>query len=1540
MVLGKLRDKLKKVSDRSENAPDSTPIRRVPPDSVPGRVPAQRQPPYARRIAPGSVPGRVPVRRIPQGSVPVRASQPSYRSSVRRVAYGSPVRRVADNRFGAERPARQPSQVPVRRIPPGGRSGGVPVRSNVAAYQNPAAVRKTASGNVPVRRPNPRQSQYVRRVAPGGGVPVRTPVNRPARPVAGQAVPDSGLGISPAKSASGSRFAGLRDKFEDVFDVVKDKFQDFLDMFDGVRDRFGNFQYVPDFLRSYWWALVVVLGVAGLIFVLSYSDVVDVPEAFSEECRFPISVECRDYSVKSDSIELRLENVAGKNMIVKNIKATSDSGTCELAPDQRDRRLKKDGKLSFNLNVTPIVGLSAEGPSYGINGWNLMADNVILVRADDHIRPTSASVNCMAGGATEDHLSSVSDRRLREMLRHYTDLVVQSAVDNSNTPTGFIAYDNAESKASEITKGVLTVLEDIHIYASQQADSTSTVPVSRQEILRKADQAVSSFGRNTLERHFASVVKNKAARSSSGVNDFISDSETEANAIIRKVDDAVSKISKAASTKADKTATVQEIRDHIRNFVDDQNNFIRNTENVDISSHCDDYWYLERATGYPMADYVANAFLDTFNEASDFDDALSAASKKKDKFSKGIRLLLSSANAIECTGLYCQLNGVVSNNPDAEPAQLVKLLKTKINSWTFGVSDGNLGSKKLGKTYLRIASTAIEGSNINEIQRSIPCSTAFLSNVPSDYAGLSVITEIRSYDDFEISNDAVDPDSIIREVQAKARSYRSDSDLTPVADKFLEVLSRNYGSPGEVVRQVEATGEQIKQAVREGANSMPGPEDAYTSNAPSNQEILNLVKAKIEADYRNHVGYRAAKFVSENVRTSGSFVDDLEAKNSEIFSAVDSAVKAVSDEGRLTSVEEPSECSRYYSNFYCAHFDPQITADVQRIPECRNYDHYCESFPDNCDCIRSGDSCSSDDDCCGSLACRSGTCEIEVVCGSEGQTCCAGNSCNGALECRSGRCEVAVVCGSDGQVCCAGNSCNSGFECVSGTCRVEEVCGSEGLACCSRGSACGQGLECKSGTCEVPCGAEDQECCTGGNQCTGDLVCAGSGTGSTCQPCGSGGQVCCGNRTCDEGFDCTGSGTGTCMGNCGSQGQQCCTGTTECGRDLVCEESGEDRTCQSCGEKDQACCATGDECRESGLECVGGVCVEAEACGSEGEVCCSRGDECVSGFECESGVCRVEEDCGSEGQVCCAYDNCASGLECRLGACVVAVCGGEGEVCCSRGDECVSGFECESGVCRVEEDCGSEGQVCCAYDNCASGLECRLGACVVAVCGGEGEVCCRFNECDSEFECLNNRCGVPDNTERVVQGFSFDTLAPGSNTSLVVNESGIPFSLIQFAVSEEVNDVELNVTSRSELPPDVSGSPVGVQPYSYVTISSEDLRNEDVSPVGVEFSVDKSFFSGVSVDYVRVFEYNQVSHAWNKLDDPAYLSEDGDSHYFKVVSDGLVGDFVIALEKFVGCDSFSVAGVGSYDVELVYSWEDSPAVNHKVVGELSAGSFK
>ena len=330
--------------------------------------------------------------------------------------------------------------------------------------------------------------------------------------------------------------------------------------------------------------------------------------------------------------------------------------------------------------------------------------------------------------------------------------------------------------------------------------------------------------------------------------------------------------------------------------------------------------------------------------------------------------------------------------------------------------------------------------------------------------------------------------------------------------------------------------------------------------------------------------------------------------------------------------------------------------------------------------------------------------------------------------------------------------------------------------------------------------------------------------------------------------------------------------------------------------------------------------------------------ECDSGLECESGTCR-EVECGSEGKVCCSRNKCDSGLECESGTCREVECGSEGKVCCSR-NKCDSGLECESGTCR-EIACGYEGQDCCSVSTCASGLECRLGSCKGVKCGSEGSVCCRGGKCDSDLGCVDNLCEMPEVQIEFVQHFSLGTLTPGLNESLTVTEPGIPFSSIKFAVSVEVRDAELNVTSRSELPAGISGGPAGMQSYGYVTIASEDIGNEGVSGVYVEFSVDKDFFSDVSPSQIRMFEYHPEVSAWNKLDDPVHLSEDAENHYFSVVTVGLTGDFAIALENFVSCaHRNSAEGRSRYSLELIYSWEDSPTLNHKVVGELSAGFFK
>ena len=124
----------------------------------------------------------------------------------------------------------------------------------------------------------------------------------------------------------------------------------FFDKFDGVGNWFEGVQGVTGFLIAHWWAILVVLGVIG---ILTFSGFVGI-SSLKQECSFSISVECLDHSVKKDSIELLIKNVAERNIIVKNIRVRSDvlegpsgsdSGTCELALNQRGREFKKKSEI-------------------------------------------------------------------------------------------------------------------------------------------------------------------------------------------------------------------------------------------------------------------------------------------------------------------------------------------------------------------------------------------------------------------------------------------------------------------------------------------------------------------------------------------------------------------------------------------------------------------------------------------------------------------------------------------------------------------------------------------------------------------------------------------------------------------------------------------------------------------------------------------------------------------------------------------------------------------------------------------------------------------------------------------------------------------------------------------------------------------------------------------------------------------------------------------------------------------------------------------
>ena len=1579
-------------------------------------------------------------------------------------------------------------KVPVKRVSP----GGVPVRDRPQQpqvrriYSHPqASVGRVYPDGVAVKSKS-RQSQTRGIASVSSGVAARPPqqprrtvpvrmvvVKKPSPVPAGQAVQDSVLGLPPVKSAPVSRSRSLRDKL----DSVRDMFEDVLDKFGGVgekfedfRDRFEGLTGVTGFLMAHWWAILVVLAVIG---ILTFSGFVGI-SGLKTECEFSISVDCLDHSVKKDSVELLIKNVAERNVIIKNIKVTSDvlegpsgsdSGTCELALGQRGHKLKKNAKSSFNLNVRPVSGLSVEGSQGFGSGWNLLGEDVILVRAQDvcseweaakreaEVAKNAASgiipdisyatleVTHAAGNATEPVLynptaSSVHDKASRtarelrstsefnEVVIHYAVLVADAATRN-NPQSASAAYENVRDTRypllDELSHAFSSVVTGVNNAGNSRTISATLIrndaQPSRNEFpsgdagdvsFHYARKVVDSTPGHDIVEGSRSYADESIAYVTAHLNEITAAARDEANrasnpeSIKQAVRDNAERYKNRDSyfaadfvaKEVEKADTIQQIRSrvnnayntHFRGYVsinnrggslskyrfiifeysgnpatrrypyylprgpstsyseyfekfnvtDFEDNFYpnpslgpvvnhyhalardrvilpytRELENLEnsafyrgldsskktaLSRAFNDPYYDGQPTtqyyGLPITSPLDDPKLSTRNDSKHLQANDIIKDELHDRFDSMVDDLVTDASNTAYDVHYVTI-GMLDNPVNAESVKN----SAKEEAWHFRATDSRHANQFVIQ---RIESITASDKDVTFSEIEAAVSDAI--DAVTDGANFGVQKIQDAYDARTPSVQSVKMAAQTgAESSSGTRSYRAVVFVAGIADVNADSSSdvvSNVGRDVESLRSAisSATQRVVKVAERE-ANSVVYIEREVAYVKARADEVVDRLRQQ------NHPGADAAEIVADSIRgpgNAGDAVNKAITKRRELirkateketaarnrFNTFNSCFSQCRVGLGISCSDNVDCCSGVCEGGVC--IDAAVLCGSQNLGCC--YGTWCDEglacqgavcVGADVDCGSSEEACCPGSTCDSGLECVSGRCEVSVVCGSEGDECCSGSSCDSGLECVSGMCKASVVCGSEGEECCSGNYCDSGLECVGGMCEAPVVCDSVGDSCCGDGS-CGSGLVCKSGTCETPCGAEHQQCCTGGDPCTGDLVCAGSGTASTCQQCGSGGQVCCGNRVCDENFECTGTGTGMCMGDCGSEGQKCCTGGSECGLNLACAGSGEDKTCQLCGEKDLACCTAGDQCRESNLECDAGICVEAEECGSESQACCAA-DTCGSGLECESGICR-EVECGSEGQVCCAASTCASG------------------------------FECRRGTCRGAEECGSEGLMC-----------------------------CRGDKCDLDLECVNNRCEMPDVSDEIdsaFQTFSFDIITPGSNTSLVVNESGIPFSLIQFAVSEAVNDVELNVTSWSEPPPGVSGGPVGVQPYSYVTIASGDLRNEDVSPVVVEFSVAKDFFSeGVSPDYVRLFEYNKVSHAWNKLDDPAYLSEDEDSHYFKVVADGLVGDFAIGLEKFVSCAHRDIAeGKNRYTIELIYSWESSPAVNHKVAGELLANS--
>ena len=1055
-----------------------------------------------------SRPGSVPVKKVPSGDVPVRGG--SQQPPVRRVAPVSSggvgvrpvqqVRRVAPVVPGRVPVGRRPQQSPVRGVAPVS-SGGVGVRP----VQQVRRVAPVVPGRVPVGRRPQQPVRGVAPVSPGVGVrpvqqarravPVRrVPVTSSLSPPVGQTVQDNGLGtIPPVKNVSGSKFGFFKNFFGAVrgrFEDVLDNFEGIGDVFDSFKERFEGVQGVMGFLLVHWWAILVVLGVIG---ILAFSGFVGV-SSLKQECTFSLSVDCLDHSVKENSIELLIKNVAERNIIVKNIKVRSDtlegssgsgSGICELALDQRGRDLKKNQKYLFQLNVRPAVSLSAAAPNDD-NVFDLLAESVTLARAQrldsydtPDLRATPASVSCAANGSASDYLGRFGrNDPLRASLDHYmgivTDAVAKDPTPDSSRPASR-ASTRGNDRANEIIDVVVDAVYDINAEASKSIGAGSSN--NYQNVRNAVINAPDNFDSDSVQHKYAVMVKERS-KSQQTSDKLVQFSRSAADEIIAEVTTNLNEITAAARDESDRAFNPDSVKRSVRakaeSYAGQDSYFaadfvanaaeragtvgeIRSNANAAHASLHSPNLQNPRKSGGNLYNYVKIIFgykkvthhpfyggadeygrrtstsysdyFKSFNRTDFRDGAHKSMGPVVDHYHVLIRDRLIPAYTRELEDL--ENSAFYKGLSSSEKAALSSAFN---DPYYDGQPEDHYG--------LPITSPLDDpGLNSRHLEANDLIKTELYDRFYSAadslaWSGIGAAREVRDEANRQVNNpsnaDSV-KDAAKKQVQ-NLQYVRSGTAAKFVSESIGSITSSNRNV---VASEIEAAVSDAIAAVTEGA-SYVADQARDANSGHSSGQLESQIKSYIRSEYpSSHAGHHAALFIA-NSDISGtdtaSIVEKIRSAGDKISNAVQLGLGNVSEDA-LDRIESAcsSSCSRYCYDANCL------------------FEEYVLEFPERCEgpCTDVGGSCSDDVECC-SGSCERGACldpnAAADSCGSEGQVCCVGNSCDGNLVCSSGSCQAAVVCGSEGQVCCtSGAACVSGLLCgTSDRCEAPVVCGSEG----------------------------------------------------------------------------------------------------------------------------------------------------------------------------------------------------------------------------------------------------------------------------------------------------------------------------------------------------------------------------------------------------------------------------------------------------------------------------------------------------------------
>ena len=396
----------------------------------------------------------------------------------------------------------------------------------------------------------------------------------------------------------------------------------------------------------------------------------------------------------------------------------------------------------------------------------------------------------------------------------------------------------------------------------------------------------------------------------------------------------------------------------------------------------------------------------------------------------------------------------------------------------------------------------------------------------------------------------------------------------------------------------------------------------------------------------------------------------------------------------LSTMQQASAATANYNPATGAYTGTSATAASQCCSPYECINGYCGETQT---CVKSGEKCSTDNDCCQGQ-CTNGVCG-QNTCQQENDRC--GNvypqqttttmmvnqqptyygECCSPYECVNNTCTPQQACVQTGKIC--GRVQDSSIvtavvykdygECCSPDECVNNVCGGT-QQCVQTGQTCGTTYP-AGATANYP--IQHGDCCAP-DQCVNN-VCTPQ---ETCQKtnaiCGYGPPVyttvvanrtwhgdCCSGDTCVDGY---------CQPQCGELNGKC-SSTLAC-----CEGYCVASVCQSCEPVGYACKADSECCQ--GYTCQNGKCSSCMKQNSE----CSKDADCCNGLVCFDGTCKLQGACGEAGQTCGLGVKCCEGMECSDNdVCVECApvgdsCGGQytgagGSSCCSTG-------YCYSGTCK------------------------------------------------------------------------------------------------------------------------------------------------------------------------------------------------------------------------------------------------------------------